>query len=48
MIETHEIPLVHHVDEENDSYAGIKEEDNCIDVSACATAALGFAHLAND
>ena len=48
MIETREIPLVHHVDEKNDSYAGIEEKDDSIDVSACATATLGFAHLAND
>ena len=46
MIETREIPLVHHVDEKNDSYAGIEEKDKSIDVSACSTAALGFAHLA--
>ena len=45
---THEIPLVHHVDEKNDSYAGIEEKDDSIDVSACATATLGFAHLDND
>ena len=48
MIETREIPLVHHVDEKNDSYAGIEEKDDSVDVSACATAALGFAHLDND
>ena len=45
MIERHEVPLVHHVDEKNDSYAGIEDKDKSIDVSACATATLGFSHL---
>ena len=45
MIEKHEIPLVHHVDEKNNSYAGIEDKDEAIDVSACTTTALRFPHL---
>ena len=45
MIERHEVPLVHHVDEKNNSYSSIEDKDKSIDVSACTTTTLGFPHL---
>ena len=45
MIERHEVPLVHHVDEKNNSYSSIEDKDKSIDVSACTTTTLGLPHL---